>query len=214
VERAGTRPDVEAERAELFDWARSVGLELEDVAEGSTMYVTSPFEANALRAAGIKNVPWRWRRGSLARFRRTHCRTLAARPPAPDDREWREIAVGPVRWRIRAAQPVMAPEASPELLGMIVEGDVLPSVSRRHPARQHADVWTSGNRIYRCHHPHMLRMLLEALQYSVHAQVKPAELVRHAFAANLGHEEACAAARAADTIIRVTQVEKHEYGGV
>jgi hypothetical protein len=41
----------------------------------------------------------------------------------------------------------------------LVDNDVLPSVSRRHPGRRNAQVWTSGNRIFRIDNP---QLLLEA----------------------------------------------------
>jgi hypothetical protein len=41
----------------------------------------------------------------------------------------------------------------------LIEGDILPTVSRRDPRRRLADVWTSGNRIFRTGNP---QLVLEA----------------------------------------------------
>jgi len=39
---------------------------------------------------------------------------------------------------------------------------VLSTISRRDPRRTKADVWTSGNRIYACDRPDVLRQVIEA----------------------------------------------------
>jgi hypothetical protein len=48
-------------------------------------------------------------------------------------------------------------------LKSIVPGDVLPSVSRWDDRRKHADVWTSGNRIFRCDQPELIRHIVRSL---------------------------------------------------
>jgi hypothetical protein len=38
----------------------------------------------------------------------------------------------------------------------VLAGDILPSVSRRDPRRGHADLWTSGNRVFQTDNPQVL----------------------------------------------------------
>jgi len=46
----------------------------------------------------------------------------------------------------------------------LIAGDVLPSVSARHPLRSEVDVWTSGNRVFRCEEGAKLVALCEHLR--------------------------------------------------
>ena len=50
----------------------------------------------------------------------------------------------------------------PSLVG-IVAGDVLPSVSRRDERRSLAEVWTSGNRVFRCADTAVLQQICRAV---------------------------------------------------
>jgi hypothetical protein len=49
-------------------------------------------------------------------------------------------------------------ETRSEQAGLVslIEGDILPTVSRRDPRRRLAQVWTSGNRIFRTDNPRLL----------------------------------------------------------
>ena len=210
VPGTGTRPGIEAEWAALVRWARSTGLELEALHEGATDYLTSPFEANALRAAGVTNVPARWRCGSLAEFRRTNA-VSTHRPEPPDDRSrWVEHTTGRVRWRVRLNDSSAAHTCK---LHPIVSGDVLPSVSRRHPARDIADVWTSGNRIFRCENPNMLMRILAALQSGEHGITRCAQLVGDRFVGTVATDVCIEVERTAEQVVRIIETETSEYGG-
>ena len=55
--------------------------------------------------------------------------------------------IGLTRFKLRQATAAEFRVPSPDL---IVPNDVLPSVSRRDPRRDGANVWTSGNRIFGC----------------------------------------------------------------
>ena len=49
------------------------------------------------------------------------------------------------------------------LLVPLVSGDILPSVSRRDSLGKEADVWTIGNRVFRCEGRGVLLLILQAL---------------------------------------------------
>jgi hypothetical protein len=71
--------------------------------------------------------------------------------------QWTERVLGRVRLRVRLGCDV----AHDPRLTRLVEGDVLPSVSRRDPRRVEARVWTSGNRVFGCTAPSKLLRLLD-----------------------------------------------------
>jgi hypothetical protein len=156
-----TRPGIRSERQQLFAQATTYGLRLGSVEPCALSYLMPPFERNAFFAAGIPVVHHDWRRGDLAIFQVSD-RTHAPRP-APPERlvEWREEAVGAVRikCRTRPGNGFRDPTLSP-----LVRGDMLPSVSRRDPARADVDVWTSGNRVFRCAGPDTFLTILTALR--------------------------------------------------
>lgn len=157
---AGTRPGVLAEREQLITAARVYGLRFTSVEPGVLAYCSPLFERNALAAAGVPAVPWDWRRGDLATF------AVAEHPPAPrplptDPSEvWVEESVGVVRIKLRAGSGGDFRDPS---LSSVVPGDMLATVSRREPVRRRADVWTSGNRVFRCAGTATLRTIVAAL---------------------------------------------------
>jgi hypothetical protein len=213
VPALGTRPGIEDEWHSLVTWAGAVGLELTAIDIIATEYLTPPFERNALRAVGINNVPARWRRASIAEFRRVG-RCSVERPLPPIEDLWSEVTTGRVRWRLRNRVAARGPGpqfTSPELLPL-VEGDVQPNISRQDTLRHVIDVWTSGNRIFRCENLKMLRFLLLALQSIAHGSIEPSVLVRHAFGNRLGVEEFSQAERTAAALITIRRVESEEYG--
>lgn len=148
----GTRPSAEADRQATITFARRLGLTVIEYSPLSIAYETPFFERNALAAAGICP-PRQWRRGDLVVFRKV-CEP--ARPPLASSarrRDWTEVAIGRMRLFIRGAGVPCSDEAS---LVSLVKGDVLPSVSRRDPRRGLANVWTSGNRIFRTENPQLV----------------------------------------------------------
>jgi hypothetical protein len=156
----GTRPGIEADLLAIFGWMHDLGCELEGIERGLLPYLSPPFERNALAADGLKGLPLTWRRGDLVTLRCADACT-AARPAFPESRtHWMETTYAEVRLRIRQtgwtgfADPCLRP---------LVDGDVLPSVSRRDERRSSVDVWTSGNRVYRCRAPHILAVIATAL---------------------------------------------------
>lgn len=145
----GTRPSADADRESTVQFAARLGLDPLDHQPLAIAYDTPFFETNALAAAGVF-APAGWRRGDLVMFRRVRDNSRAGSLVSGRRRRWAEIPVGRMRLFVR-------PEGrgAGGLQGLIplVEGDVLPSVSRRDPRRRAAQVWTSGNRIFRTDNP-------------------------------------------------------------
>lgn len=156
----GTRPGILAERKTVLEWATAFGLRLVGIEPGVLGYRTPPFERNALAAAGVPVVLGDWRRGDLAVFKAAD-KILIPRPtpPGPTD-EWEEESVGTVRIKCRRSvdSTFRDPRLSP-----VVAGDMLPSVSRRDPIRKVVDVWTCGNRVFRCAGTGVFRAIVSAL---------------------------------------------------
>jgi hypothetical protein len=140
----GTRPSALVDREKAIRFAARCGLDLIEERTLGITYDTPFFEANALAAAGLF-VPYQWRRGDLAVFRKSRRSAYAASPTSARRREWIEASVGRMRLFIK---PHSGPASG--LLGLIplVHGDILSSVSRRDPRRRGAHVWTSGNRVF------------------------------------------------------------------
>jgi hypothetical protein len=153
-----TRPSAEADRKSTIDFARRLGLDLLDHVELAIGYETPFFERNALAAVGIYPPP-RWRRGDLLVFRKTRMplRPFVAMPP--HRRVWTEVAIDRMRLKIRTHSNTVFGESG---LISYVEGDVLPTVSRRDRRRRAAQVWTSGNRVFRTDNP---QLLIEAAHF-------------------------------------------------
>lgn len=161
----GTRPGIESDRRRIFHWAQEeMGLTLVSVEKAALAYLAPPFELNALRAEGLHQVLPEWRRGDLFIFRRE--REVTERPEiqhwekGDPEYSWAEENVSGMRIRIRGQ--ASAKFENPLLLP-VVNGDIIPSVSRRDVRRRLADVWTSGNRIFACHGRHILRAILQAI---------------------------------------------------
>lgn len=156
----GTRAGIDTERDDLISWATLNGLECMHVHKGIVTYQTPLFEHNALRTKGIE-APLDWRRADLAIFQRRIGIPTTPRPVVEMSTvTWHEENFGRVRIRLRSpSTQVFDPRLVP-LFG----GDILPSVSSRHPFRELVDVWTSGNRVFGCRNTFILRSILVALR--------------------------------------------------
>ena len=144
----GVRPGIADERVALAEFAERQGLAPESLEKLAISYETPFFESNALKAAGV-HAPAIWRRGDLAIYRR-RTETFGERVPEAGKEQWVEVEIEGMRIRVRL--DAGGPGATAELQSLI-RGDILPSVSRRDPRRAQANVWTSGNRIYRAGNP-------------------------------------------------------------
>jgi hypothetical protein len=153
----GTRPGIVQENAQLLMWCRELGFEREAVVLARLPYDMPPFERNALRAVNIVNVHGTWRKADLWRLSKVRS-TSPAWPGDMASTPWSEHRFGPVRLRINCDAPTHGED--PRLRSLIVN-DILPTVSRRDRRRNEARVWTTGNRIFACDAPKILRAILE-----------------------------------------------------
>jgi hypothetical protein len=145
----GTRPGIHAERLELKRRASSLGLEVLSVEVQSIAYETTLFERNAFWAAGLRGDMRSWRRGDLWTFMKVRDTVVGETLCAESGAAWDEMGVGRMRVRYLATGQ---PSGDTRLL-QIVDGDVLPTVSRRDIRRDRVRVWTSGNRVFACDDP-------------------------------------------------------------
>ena len=155
---SGTRPSAEAECAATVRFAARLGLDLLDFQSLAIDYDTPFFETNALAAAGVY-VPTRWRRGDLLVLRKGQSASCTSLPGNRRRRDWIEASIGRMRLFIRADSGAVTGTRG---LIRLINGDVLPSVSRRDARRHGAQVWTSGNRIFGTDNP---ALVLEAVVY-------------------------------------------------
>ena len=204
----GTRPGIEREWQGILREAERSGLKLLRLDPLAIPYLSPPFERNALRAEGITGFPPEWRRGTLAVFSSGKGEVPSPSTAILRPEPWHEIAVDGVRIRVRPGD--RAAFADPTLVSL-VPGDVLPSVSRRDPRRQMADVWTSGNRIFGCNGRATLAHILRAMARKEHAATVLCQALGHALS---GEEQRLVAQVASqlDHLIRTEQDENHSYG--
>jgi len=199
----GTRPGIEAERQEVVAYAARLGLSLLRIDAGMLPYLSPPFEQNALAAGGLPAIPLTWRRGDLAIFACEGPCSEARPATPPNEQTWTETVVGSVRIRFR-----LTPNgtfANPQLRS-IVGGDVLASVSRRHPVRSEVDVWTSGNRVFACEAPSLFGTIAAALA----ARQSPAPWAAKHLGRELSPHETILIERAADQLRALVALETSE----
>ena len=197
----GTRPTIESERSEFFALAEQLGLKLVSLEPATLIYRSPLFETNALKVEGIPNVGHDWRRGDLALFSR-ETQVDVVRPAYSSSLQlWVEECVDGMRWRIRRAEN--RGFGDPKLIS-IVPGDVLPSVSKRDVRRVHADVWTSGNRVFRTEGKNTLRLVLQTLRNGG-APFVDSEIWRQ-----MSEREVSLARGALDQIAEIVELERNE----
>ena len=198
----GTRPGSWAERRAFRATAARVSLHIQEMRLRDLRYLSPPFEINALAAAGWTGLPVDWRRGDLGILRNVG--PSGPRPPRNRrETRWEEHSLGWVRIRVRRDP---APRVVDPTLQNLVPGGILPDVSRRHPFRDAANVWTSGNRVYRTRSPRVLLCILQALA----AGSNP----RHSVASSIGRtptvEEERAIAKSVSQLKWISRIEGRE----
>lgn len=156
-----TRPTVAEELEDLRALARQLRFATEAVEPCAVRYRTPFFEYRALRAASVRVIPLDWRAGTLWQLTST-----GLAPSMPSGRRRAsaasnvaaETTINGVRLRVLRGRPIL-----PGVLALrtVVPGDTLPTVSRRHPARSSATLWTSGNTVLECADPGLAGLLLE-----------------------------------------------------
>jgi hypothetical protein len=147
----GARPSALQDRNHVLMLAEQLGLLHVKTQELALRYETPFFEANALAACGMV-VSETWRRGDLLMFRKIRRSDRSIVTSALARKRWREVRVGRMRLFVCPGRP----SQGGDLLGPLIQGDVLPTVSRRDERRQAARIWTSGNRIFTSSAPEMV----------------------------------------------------------
>jgi len=138
----GVRPTSEVERHEALATAADIGLALVIESPEKLVYRTPAFEQAAMEAAGLRLQLPTWRHGDLLVFRKDRSGRSPALPPAPPAFE---LTLNGIRLRLLAG-----PTTASKLITPIAKDEVFPSVSTRAPGRAGANLWTSGNRAFRC----------------------------------------------------------------
>ena len=199
----GVRPGIREERERIISGAAESGLRFLGIEHLALSYATPFFEHNALRADGFAHVARDWRRGDLLIFERT-----GESPPDTVNAimrgaQWEQADIsGATIWVRTKNHPGFA---DPGLVPL-VPGDILPTVSRRDDRREAADVWTAGNRIYRCDGPHILSIILHAISVSK----APLEAVQRSLQHSLDHLEAAKVEISIAQVERIIQTELQE----
>lgn len=166
----GARARAELDRTRLFRLAAKFGLEVVSEQPLCVEYDTPFFEANALTAAKIG--PMRaWRRGDLVVLRKVERRPIHTSSNFPRASRWREVQIGQMRLFI--SQPKQSSTRGRGLIHLI-DGDILPTVSRRDARRRRAAVWSSGNRIFGSDDPEIaIAAALQAAQTETRPGAQP-----------------------------------------
>ena len=156
--KEGTRVGIEDEWKAICNFAGKVGLAFSTVESLEVRYETPYFEANALKASGLTNIPTDWRSAELAVFRKTNSK-LASFPSSQIENSWTDVGYG-VRVKLQDWKPG---DFTNPYLETIVPGGILPTVSRRAPERKLADVWTAGNRIFSCGGTSIFSLIMKSI---------------------------------------------------
>ena len=201
----GTRPGIATERDLIVEKAHGMGLTLVGMEPLALSYATPFFEHNALRASHFRYIPATWRRGDLLEFQKVGDGHTVELNQCSEPCPWTEVQVGGVEIRVRNEDPEGF--ADPRLIPL-VNGDVLPSVSRRDPLGKIADVWTAGNRVYRCEGKTTLLLILKALDQ----EAMPFQAVADGLGRILSGVESEVAEGTVTQIREIVAIEQAEIG--
>ncbi|WP_026754767.1 class I SAM-dependent methyltransferase [Sediminibacter sp. Hel_I_10] len=147
-----TRERIDKERIDWFSYCQKQGLCIEKLEPEKLEYAMPFFEFNAFRQAGVSNTLPFWRKGDLAFFRKVE-QTNSKRPKLEVEKNnWEELQIESMRLRVKINSNQIEKDEEIKITSL-VEGDILPSVSRSTKIRDEANVWTTGNRIFKVNNP-------------------------------------------------------------
>lgn len=157
----GVRNSVEKEYSELINYADGQGLRFVEILNGALNYVTPPFEMNTIINAGVKSFPVDWRRGSMMVFTKKDTISKASTVSTElYQSEWLEVQVQNVRFKVRDYTD--SHQLKP--IEHLCKNDIYPTVSMQLNLKNDVNIWTSGNRVYRCKNPFLFRTALSLVQ--------------------------------------------------
>lgn len=204
---AGTRPNVGREVASVLEWASRATLRLSAKIDAGLRYRSPPFELASHRAAGLGGVPIEWRSGDLLRLDIVSSESVERPSVTTDDLRWRSFEVNEIPICVKQS-PAREVEIGEDLLGSVIEGDVLTSVSRRSRVRQEVHVWTSLNRVWSSSYPTAVAAICGLLAEGGDL----ADSVETVLGRRLGKSEVQHVRRVADHLAQVVRLEREEHG--
>lgn len=145
-----TRPNIDLERVQWFDFCQKQGLCIDTLQSSKLQYAMPFFEFNAMRAAGVKNILPFWRTGDVVTFKKMREIDADREPFEEQASDWKEEIIENVRIRVN----LTIQDSKDFTLESLVPLDILPSVSSREPIRRQANIFTSGNRVFKAGMPH------------------------------------------------------------
>jgi hypothetical protein len=204
--KAGTRPTIRREWQSLLVWANKIGLKNEGLLNINVAYDTPYFEKNALKKSGILNFPLDWRSADLTIFKKQseQCVHFSKKRYRSD---WYNESYMGIRIRRRPERKGFRDPS----LKTIIPGNILPSVSRRDERRKTADVWTYGNRIFKCEGTTFLHNIL----CSLNDGYSPTKQIEFSLRRKLTFPENKLVKKTINQIKKLTELEKNEiFGGI
>jgi hypothetical protein len=198
----GTRPGVKQEWRKMKEWLSAYGYTEINRKNLSLSYTTPIFEINSLLSEGIKTIPLEWRRSDLS-ILRLDIKCNFERPGNSETERWNDFIISSVHIKFKNS---IRKKGFPKL-NKIVDGDILPSVSRWHPIRKNADIWTAGNRIYSCDDP-LLSMELILKRYQ---DISISEILKKYLGRIPTKLEFSEAEKSVSQILTLINIEENEF---
>lgn len=203
-----TRPTAEEEREQLLKRLNDqYGLKKLHYHSGIVSYHTPPYERNVLKANGICCIPANWRIGDILVVQKVAPgnRKRTVSPPPEESILWDEISIDSVRIKIRHEKDQI--DTYDIRLDNIYPNDIYPSVKRSSRGKSvDINVWTSGNRVFRCSNSALLYFaLLHRNEHLLSA------LAAHGFPSP-EQEDLINIQKAVERIERIARLEYLEYG--
>lgn len=203
-----TRPAAEKEREALLKYLENqYGLRKLHYQCGVVSYHTPPFERNTLKVNGICCIPANWRIGDMLIVQKQGPGNMKRKffPFLEETLPWNEISIDSIRIKIRHEKDRI--DSYRIKLESIYPDDIFPSVKRSSRGKSvDINVWTSGNRVFRCSNPDLLYFALlhrnEQLLPVLVAQDSPVPT----------QEELADIQKAVERIEWIAHLEYEEYG--
>lgn len=155
----GVRDGIREEYQQIIHTAKTLGFSYCSMFEEILSYVSPPFEVKALETKGITNYPIDWRKGTVMLFRKVEVKEVTGiKSNLSDETVWQEAVISNVRIKVK-----LETVFQDEIINHIAHNDVYPTVSMRNSLCKRVNVWTSGNRVYRCKNTYLFYKVLDQI---------------------------------------------------